>query len=117
MLDLANNIALFNSMLLTVMVVSLFFFVKNILDLIERFFDSRAKARILNANWHDFEDALDAYLKDYECLGETGMGVEGAYTPNAGERYLIKDAVLGFMSEPHTMDVMKSIIKVKEAPL
>lgn len=44
----------------------------------------------------DYEARIDAYIEDYELLGEDDSGAECCYTPNELERTVLKDAFMGF---------------------
>jgi hypothetical protein len=45
------------------------------------------------------EEVIDAYVGDYECMGENAAGTDGYYSPNEHERYLIKDAIIGLLAD------------------
>jgi hypothetical protein len=45
------------------------------------------------------EQVIDAYLEDYEMVGEAEDGRDACYQPNENERILIKDAILGLLSD------------------
>ncbi|MCY1169395.1 hypothetical protein D9M73_94230 [compost metagenome] len=45
------------------------------------------------------EQVIDAYVEDYECMGENAAGTDGYYSPNEHERYLIKDAIMGLLAD------------------
>jgi len=45
------------------------------------------------------EALIDAYLEDYEMRSETEDGQDACYTPSEGEKFLIKDAIMGLLAE------------------
>lgn len=45
------------------------------------------------------EQRLDDFLEDYEMVGESEDGRDACYHPTDGERFLIKDAVMGFLAD------------------
>lgn len=45
------------------------------------------------------EAVIDAYLEDYEMQGEAEDGRDACYTPSEGEKFLIKDAIMGLLAE------------------
>jgi hypothetical protein len=44
------------------------------------------------------EQIIDAYVADYELVGEDESGRDGCYTPTDTERGLIKDAIVGLLA-------------------
>lgn len=45
------------------------------------------------------EAKIDAYLEDYEMVGEAEDGRDACYAPSEGEKVLIKDAIMGLLAE------------------
>lgn len=45
------------------------------------------------------ESVIDAYLEDYEMRGEDVEGRDACHTPSRREKMLIKDAIMGLLSE------------------
>lgn len=45
------------------------------------------------------EQIVDAYLADYEMVGEAEDGRDACYQPTDSERALIKDAILGLLAD------------------
>jgi hypothetical protein len=46
------------------------------------------------------EQIIDAYVADYELVGEDESGRDGCYAPTDTERGLIKDAIIGLLADP-----------------
>jgi hypothetical protein len=46
------------------------------------------------------EQIIDAYVADYELIGEDESGRDGCYAPTNTERGLIKDAIMGLLGDP-----------------
>ena len=60
--------------------------------------------RVINAAWpaeghSPIEVAIDAYLEDYELRGEDEDGRDACHTPSEAERGVIKDAIIGLLSD------------------
>lgn len=64
---------------------------------------AEAKAQPLTElAWDALTEAfIDAYLEDYEMIGEAPDGRDACHTPDEGEKELIKDAVMGLLSEAY----------------
>lgn len=45
------------------------------------------------------EADIDSFLEDYEMRGEAEDGRDTCYTPTEGERFLIKDAIMGLLAD------------------
>ena len=45
----------------------------------------------------NLEVIIDAFIEDYEMIGETEDGRDACHTPTEGERALIKDAICGLL--------------------
>ena len=45
------------------------------------------------------ESIIDDYLEDYEMRGEDEDGRDACHTPSDGERFLIKDAIMGLLAD------------------
>jgi hypothetical protein len=45
------------------------------------------------------EQIIDAYVADYELVGEDEPGRDGCYAPTDTERGLIKDAIMGLLAD------------------
>jgi hypothetical protein len=45
------------------------------------------------------EQIIDAYVADYELVGEDESGRDGCYAPTDTERGLIKDAIIGLLAD------------------
>lgn len=52
------------------------------------------------------ETMIDAYLEDYEMVGEDEGGRDACYAPTEGERALIKDAIMGLLAEADSVGYM-----------
>lgn len=50
-------------------------------------------------DWIAVESAIDSYIEDYEMLGEAEDGRDASYTPNENDRALLKDAMVGLLSD------------------
>ena len=48
----------------------------------------------------DLEQIIDAFVEDYEMVGEDEDGRDACHTPTEGERALIKDAICGLLADP-----------------
>lgn len=46
-----------------------------------------------------FESAIDEFIEDYEMRGESDDSRDACYAPTEGERILIKDAIMGLLSD------------------
>mgnify|MGYP003494943595 FL=1 len=47
----------------------------------------------------NLEVIIDAFIEDYEMIGETEDGRDACHTPTEGERALIKDAICGLLAD------------------
>ena len=47
----------------------------------------------------NLEVIIDAFIEDYEMVGETEDGRDACHTPTDGERALIKDAICGLLAD------------------
>lgn len=45
------------------------------------------------------EKAIDSFIEDYEMIGESEDGRGACYTPNANDRALLKDAIMGLLAD------------------
>ena len=50
----------------------------------------------------DLEQIIDAFVEDYEMVGEDEDGRDACHTPTEGERALIKDAICGLLADRRT---------------
>ena len=56
------------------------------------------------------ESAIDEYLEEYSLIGD-----DGDYTPTDDEKFVIKDAIIGFMSETPETKKYPSIEDIQQA--
>lgn len=63
------------------------------------------------------ETMIDAYLEDYEMVGEDEGGRDACYAPTEGERALIKDAIMGLLAEADSVGYMMAGASQAPAPV